>query len=287
MYRLLAINVDGTLLRTNGRLQSGTKEAIDYVRAKEVYVTLVTRRHFPSTKKIAKALKLDSLLITHNGGFIGNDLDNPIFVKRISEEKTFNIVQVLENFKCSIRLQHEKFSIGNRMRFPGNLIAKAMFGSGDPLFYPMQFVDSLGDHLTDNPVAPPKIEVYAQSKDELVTIKETINEHFRDIQVDLTETHKLEITPLGVSKLNGLQALANHLDIPLHETVVIGDSPDDIEMIQSAGLGVAMWNAPKEVKFAADWVTRSNNMNGVSYMIKEYFRKQQRIEFLKQIKIEK
>ncbi|MEH7222694.1 Cof-type HAD-IIB family hydrolase [Bacillus sp. JJ1566] len=287
MYRLLAINVDGTLLRPNGRLQGGTKEAIEYVRAKEVYVTLVTRRHFASTKKIAKALKLDSLLITHNGGFIGEDLNDPIYVKRISEEKTFNIVQVLENFKCSIRLQHEKFSIGNRMRFPGNLIAKAMFGSGDPLFYPMQFVDSLGDHLTDNPVAPPKIEVYSQSEDELGTIKETINEHFRDIQVDLTEPHKLEITPLGVSKLNGLKTLANHLSIPLHETVVIGDSIDDIEMIQSVGLGVAMWNAPKEVKFAADWVTRSNSMNGVSYMIKEHFRKQQRIEFLKQIKIEK
>ncbi|MEH7385331.1 Cof-type HAD-IIB family hydrolase [Bacillus sp. JJ1521] len=287
MYRLLAINVDGTLLRPNGRLQSGTKEAIDYVRAKEVYVTLVTRRHFPSTKKIAKALKLDSLLITHNGGFIGEDLNDPIYVKRISEEKTFNIVQVLENFKCSIRLQHEKFSIGNRMRFPGNLIAKAMFGSGDPLFYPMQFVDSLGDHLTDNPVSPPKIEVYSQSKDELVTIKETMNEHFQDIEVDITEPHKLEITPLGVSKLNGLKTLANHLNIPLHETVVIGDSADDIDMIQSVGLGVAMWNAPKEVKFAADWVTRSNNLNGVSYMIKEHFRKQQRIDFLKQIKIEK
>ncbi|MFS0862498.1 Cof-type HAD-IIB family hydrolase [Fredinandcohnia sp. 179-A 10B2 NHS] len=287
MYRLLAINVDGTLLRSNGRLQSGTKEAIDFVRAKEVYVTLITRRHFPSTKKIAKALKLDSLLITHNGAFISDNLDNPIHVKRISEEKTFNIVQVLENYKVSIRLQHEKFSIGNRMRFPGNLIAKAMFGSGDPLFYPMQFVDSLGDYLTDNPVAPPKVEVYSQSEDELKNVKETILEHFEYVQVDLVEPHKLEIVPVGVSKLIGLKALANHLDIPLSETVVIGDSHDDIEIIEAAGLGVAMWNAPKEVKFAADWVTRSNNMNGVSYMIKEHFRKQQRIEFLKQIKIEK
>ncbi|MFT4417066.1 Cof-type HAD-IIB family hydrolase [Fredinandcohnia humi] len=287
MYRLLAINVDGTLLRSNGRLQSGTKEAIDYVRAKEVYVTLVTRRHFPSTKKIAKALKLDSFLITHNGAFISKNLDEPLFVKRISEEKTFNIVQVLENYKCNIRLQHEKFSIGTRMRFPGNLIAKAMFGSGDPLFYPMQFVDSLGDYLTDNPVAPPKIEVYSQSEEELRSIAQTVKEHFEDVDVVAVEPHKLEIVPEGVSKLNGLKALANQLDIPLHETVVIGDSLDDIEMIEAAGLGVAMWNAPKEVKFAADWVTRSNNMNGVSYMIKEYFRKQQRIEFLKQIKIEK
>src|SRR5690606_39657727 len=114
MYRLLAINVDGTLLRSNGRLQSGTKEAIDYVRAKEVYVTLITRRHFPSTKKIAKALKLDSLLITHNGGFISDNINEPIYVKRMSEEKTFNIVrseehtselQSRENLVCRLLLE--------------------------------------------------------------------------------------------------------------------------------------------------------------------------------------
>ncbi|MCH1627096.1 Cof-type HAD-IIB family hydrolase [Ferdinandcohnia quinoae] len=287
MYRLLAINIDGTLLRPNGRLQAGTKEAIDFVRNKGVYVTLVTRRNFPSAKKIAKALKLDSLLITHNGAFVSSTLEEPMFERRISEEKTFNIVQVLENYKCNIRLLHEKFSIGNRMKFPGNLMAKAVFGSGDPLFYPMQFVDSLGDSLRDNPVAPPKIEVFCQNESELRHVEDTLKDHFEGIRIEAVDGKKLEIVPVGVSKLNGLRALAYHLDIPLQKTVAIGDSPDDIEMIAAAGLGVAMWNAPKEVKFAADWVTRSNNMNGVSYMIKEHFRKQQRIEFLKQIKIEK
>lgn len=287
MYRLLAINIDGTLLRPNGRLQAGTKEAIDYVRDKGVYVTLVTRRNFPSAKKIAKALKLESLLITHNGAFVSSSLDDPIFERRISEEKTFNIVQVLENFKCNIRLLHEKFSIGNRMKFPGNLMAKAVFGSGDPLFYPMQFVDSLGDSLRDHPVSPPKIEVFCQNENELRHVEDTLKDHFEGIRIEAVNGKKLEIVPVGVSKLNGLRALAYHLDIPLQKTVAIGDSPDDIEMIAAAGLGVAMWNAPKEVKFAADWVTRSNNMNGVAYMVKEHFRKQQRIEFLKQIKIEK
>ena len=56
-------------------------------------------------------------------------------------------------------------------------------------------------------------------------------------------------------------------------------------MIEAAGLGVAMGNAPVEVKRAANWITRSQNQNGVAYMVKEHFRKQHPIEFLKKMNI--
>ena len=286
IYQLLAINIDGTLLRSNGRIQSGTKEAIEYVQNKEVYVTLVTNRNFPSAKKIAKALKLDSRLITHNGGFIGNSIDKPIYQNRISEERAFNMIQVLENYECNIRLIHERYSVGNRMKMPRNLIAKAVFGSGDPLFYPMQFVSSLGDYLRDNPVSPTKIEVYIPNETEQNQVVKILDENFKGIEVTLIEKGKLEITPEGVSKLAGLRKLCEHVGIPLEKSVAIGDSIDDQDMIEAAGLGVAMWNAPNEVKKAADWITRSNNQNGVSYMVKEHFRKQQRIDFLRKIKID-
>jgi Cof subfamily protein (haloacid dehalogenase superfamily) len=286
-YQLLAINIDGTLLRPNGRIQSGTKEAIDFVRNKGVYVTLVTNRNFLSAKKVAKALKVDSLLITHSGAFISSPLDQPIMEKRLTEEKAFNLVQVLENYECNIRLVHERFSVGNRLRMPKNLISKAVFGSGEPLFYPIQFVTSLGDYLRDNPLAPQKIEVYFGNESEQDHAVQLIRENFDDLSFIKVDNRKLEIVPKGVSKLNGLKHLCNHVGIPLDQTVAIGDSMDDVEMIKSVGLGVAMWNAPNELKKAADWVTRSNNQHGVSYMIKEHFRKQQRLEFLRKIKIEK
>jgi Cof subfamily protein (haloacid dehalogenase superfamily) len=286
IYQLLAINIDGTLLRSNGRIQSGTKEAIEYVRNKEVYVTLVTNRNFPSAKKIAKALKLDSQLITHNGGFIGTSIDKPIYQNRISEERAFNMIQVLENYECNIRLIHERYSVGNRMKMPRNLIAKAVFGSGDPLFYPMQFVSSLGDYLRDSPVSPTKIEVYIPNETEQNQIVKILNDNFNGIEVKVVEKGRLEIIPEGVSKLAGLRKLCEYVGIPLEKSVAIGDSIDDKNMIEAAGLGVAMWNAPNEVKRAADWITRSNNQNGVSYMVKEHFRKQQRIDFLRKIKID-
>jgi len=287
-YRLLALNIDGTLLRSNGRLQASTKEAIDFVKEKEVYVTLVTNRHFQSAKKLAKALKLDSFLVTHGGAFISENLDEPFYEKRLSEDLTFNLVQVLENFNCNIRLTHERFSIGNRKKIASNLLSKSILNTSDSMFYPVQFVDSLGDTLRDEPVSATKIDVHFKYDEEKEEAEKLIQEAFDEVDLKTSSKSKsFEIVRKGVSKENGLRALASHLKIPLHETVAIGDSDDDIEMIKSAGLGVAMWNAPFEVKHAADWVTRSNNQQGVAYMVKEHFRKQQRQDFLRKIKIDK
>jgi Cof subfamily protein (haloacid dehalogenase superfamily) len=281
IYRLLAINIDGSLLRSNGKLQKGTKEAIDFVREKGVYVTLYSSRNFQAAQKIAKVLKLDSILVTHSGAFISSSLDTPLVQKRLSEEKTFNLVQVLEHFECNIRISHERFSLGNRRKLASNLIAKTVLSSADPVFYPIQFVESLGDTLRDQPVAAPKIDAFFSNKQEKEKALRTIREAFSDVNVVVCGGERLEILPHGVSKLRGLQLLGEHLDIELQEMVAIGDSIDDIEVIESVGLGVAMWNAPVEVKRAADWVTRSNNQSGVTYMIKEHFRKQFPLDFLK------
>ena len=76
IYRMLAINIDGTLLQSNGKLHKSTKEAIEYVQQKGIYVTLVTSRTFPSAKKVAKALKLQTNLITHKGAYIAKDIED-------------------------------------------------------------------------------------------------------------------------------------------------------------------------------------------------------------------
>lgn len=283
MYRLLAINIDGTLLKSNGRLSRETKQAIEYVQDKGVYVTLVTSRNFPSAKKIAKELKMEGPLITHSGAFISDNIEEPLFEGRLSEEMTFNIVQILEGYKCAIRLLHERYSIGNRVKQKGNLMGKVIANSNDPLFYPIQFVQSLSDQLVDFPMAAPKIEVYFPTKEEMEEVLSIVKKSFPEVNVCITQDLMFEILPGAVSKEQGIKRLGEHLEIPMEKTVVIADSISDIPMLEAAGLGVAMWNSPFEVKKAADWVTRSNNHNGVAYMIKEHFRKQQRIEFLRQI----
>ncbi|MRX71481.1 Cof-type HAD-IIB family hydrolase [Bacillus lacus] len=286
-YRLLALNIDGTLLHSNGRLHQSARDAIYFVQQKGVYITLITNRHFQSAKKLAKSLKLESFLITSGGAFIANKQDEPIFDHKISEDKTFNLIQVLENFDCSIKIVNEKLTIGNKKKVSSNLLGKAVVQPQEPLFYPVQFVDSLADTLMDDPVSASKIDVVFSNEQALTEVYEIIKNAFEGIDLHSHERGTLRISSKGVNKAAGLRILAGKLGIPLSQTVAIGDSLDDLEMISIAGLGVAMGQAPFEVKHAADWLTRSNDDNGLAYMIKEHFRMQQRSEFLNKLKIKR
>jgi Cof subfamily protein (haloacid dehalogenase superfamily) len=285
IYRLLALNIDGTLLQTNGKIHKSTKEAIDYVQQKGIYVTLVTSRSFPSARKVARALKIKTPLITHQGAYIGSAQEKPIYVKRINENVTYDTVRFLEALPCQIRLVHEEFSIANRLKIYNNLLSRTVFTSSDPVFYSQQFVSSLSEYLHDQPVNPPKIEVYFEEESDLQDAKIALDKMFEEIETIELDKLRLDIVPSGVSKLDGLSYLGALLEIKPKEMVVIGDGVDDIPAIEAAGLGVAMGNSSFEVKRSADWITRSENEQGVAYMVKEHFRKQQPIEFLRKMNI--
>lgn len=277
-YRLLALDVDGTLLRSNHRLSRQTKEAIEFVKRKGVYVTLVTGRAFPSAQKVAKALKLETDLITHGGAFIGSSVDEPIFERRMNPDKAFHIVEILEKYDSHIRVLHERYAVGNKIRQKNHIIAKMTIGVGDPLYYPVTFVDSLSNHLLDNPISPPKIYAHFGEESERLEAIKKINEKIPNVRVTSSSEGNLEIVSAGISKARGLQILGAKLGISLEEMVAIGAYENDKEMITQVGLGVAMGNAPRDVKDIADWVTRSNDQQGVAYMVREVFRKQLRVE---------
>jgi Cof subfamily protein (haloacid dehalogenase superfamily) len=285
IYRLLALNIDGTLLQTNGKIHKSTKEAIEYVQQKGIDVTLVTSRSFPSAKKVAKALKIKLPLITHQGAYIAAPEETPIYVKRINEDITYDTVRFLEELPCQIRLVHEQFSLANKLKLNNHLLAKTVFTSGDPVFYSQQFVSSLSEYLHDQPMTPPKIEVYFEDTSDQKDAKNALTKMYNEIEIIELDSLRLDIVPAGVSKLTGLSSLANQLGILSSEVVYIGDGIDDIPLIEAVGLGVSMGNAGFEVKRASDWVTRSENEQGVAYMVKEHFRKQQPIEFLRKMKI--
>lgn len=278
VYRMLAVDIDGTLLQSNNKLNRRTKDAIEFVKKKDVYITLVTERHFHSAKKVAKALKINPILVTQNGAFIASSMDKPLYENRLHPELAGKLVDALEEYDCHVRVSHERFSIGNRVRQTNELMAKMTIGMGDPLFYPVTFVDTLGDYLVDNAISPTKIDVQFFEPEEQSTAMKEIRTSFPEVGIIRGEEGGCEIVARGVSKAKGLQILADRLGFSQEEIVAVGDSYSDKTMIARAGLGVAMKNAPPEVKNVADWVTRSNDQNGVSYMVMEVFRKQLRMQ---------
>lgn len=273
-YRLLAIDVDGTLLQSNHRLAKQTKDAIEYAKMKGIYVTLATGRAFPSAQKVAKALNIGSELITHDGAFIGSSLENVSFERRMSSEKAYHIVELLEKYNCHIRVMHEKFAIGNKIKQKNFLIAKMTIGVGDPVFYPVTFVDSVSNHLLGDQVMPPKIHAYFFDEKNRIVAREQLMKEIPGIHITSSSEKGLEIVSEGISKARGLQILGDKLGIGLNQMVAVGAADNDIEMITQVGLGVAMGNAPIHIREKADWVTRSNDQHGVAYMVREVFRKQ-------------
>lgn len=285
IYRLLALNIEGTLLQTNGKIHKSTREAIEYVQQKGIIVTIVTSRSFATARKAAKALKIKTPVISHQGAFIAEKQEKPLFVKRFNEQITYDLVRFLEVLPCQVRLVHEQFSLANKHKLNNNLLVKTVFTTGDPVMYSQQFVSSLSDHLHGQPVTPPKIEVYFEKRKDLQDAQAALSKMYTEIETIALDSLRLDIVPAGCSKLSGLSYLGRQYGIALPEMVVIGDGLDDIPMIEAAGLGVAMGNSEYPVKRAADWITRSENEHGVAYMVKEHFRKQQPIEFLRKMKI--
>lgn len=283
-YKMLVLNIDGTLLQDSGRIHKQTREAIEYAQQKGVHIILATNRNFPAAKRTAKSLKLKDYIVSHQGAFIAKELTKPIFVNRIHEQIASEITALLESFSCQIRLINENFLIGNKIKLPNNMMVKVVFQTANRFVYQERYVDSISEKLFDQPVSPFNFEVVFFDKEEMEDAQKAIKEMYDEVVCIPTEPLKMVIVAAGVSKLNGVKLVCSQYGIQQHEVVSIGACMDDLPLMQWAGLGVAMGNSPAKVQDAADWITRSNNDNGVAYMVKEHFRKQYRLGFLNNLK---
>lgn len=274
VYRLLGINLDGALLNSKSKLDKNTKEALQYVTKKGVEIALFTSKSYQYAEKIGRAIKCNPHIIAHRGAYIVEKMDRPIFVKRIPEDVTQDITRFLEGMGCHVRLIHEKMTVANRVNLPNEMFARIKWSPGDSKLYTQQFVDSLVDYLQDQPLAPPAIDVYFQNETERADARAGLLAIFDQIAIHEVEDEKMVLLPAGVNKATALSYLSHYIDITPEEMVIVGCEADDIDLMEKVGLGVTISNAPQSVKNVADWVTRTNDEQGLSYMVKEVFRRQ-------------
>lgn len=285
IYKLLAVNIDGTLLQTNGRFSKVTKEAIQYVHSKGVAVVLVSSRNYQSCKRIAKALKINPMIVAAQGAYVSTAIDQPFFIKRVSSQTTADVVNLLENISSQLKLHFEETQVANRMNLPENFIGKAVLYASESKMSSQQYVNSVSEYLQEKPSQPNMIEAHFQSEKEQQDVSKALLNTFSDVTVVRKEQNRLLIVPNEASKWQGISSLAEQKGIRTREIVAIGDSLDDVDCIIEAGMGVAMGNAPAEIKQNANWITRSNDDEGVAYMVKELFRKQYQLQFLEKMNL--
>lgn len=264
-YRLLALDLDGTLLDHRMQITPAVKAAVAAAQAQGVIVTIATGRTFRATMPYAEALELHGPLICYQGGAVFDSttgaMTQPVALPGMLAAEGVQLMLDLGMF-CLVYAD-EKLYIADETRPEFDFYMT---------FHPegVDFVVAPDLVKTTQTLNPLKVQLTAPAEaiDQIVS-------RFTDTfagRMDVLRAHDhfLELTPLGISKGRSLEALARSHGIPRERVVAIGDHFNDMEMILWAGLGLAMANGAPEVKAAADAVVPSVGEDGVAWAIQKY-----------------
>lgn len=265
-YNLIAIDLDGTLVRSDQSISPRTIDTLTQVQEKGVKVAIASGRPTFGTAHVADALHLENFggyVMSYNGGEIYNwgtkerlhaqtlDRDVIPYIYNMCKGRngmhamTYIGHEVLSEVTDNEYIQYS--SMRNRMpiRQVSNFVTTA------------QSTGIVKCIIVGEPTILPAIEKEMQ---EALKGKAGV---FR------SEPFFLEIVPEGIDKAKGLEILLQKIGMRKEELIAFGDGYNDIPMLQFAGLGVAMGNSAEEIKKAADKVARSNDDDGVAVFLEE------------------
>lgn len=276
-YKLLALDVDGTLLKSNHTLSKLTQQVIAGLVERGIHVTLATGRAYPSAKSLAKLFHMQVPLITHDGAYVADPrTDRVLYAKRIPHEVAAQITEILVAHRLDVMLLHESYAVTNRSWkwkdiFPllNAWTIRQLWREQYPL--KIQASRSLAEYVRMNKVDAPKFFVTGEPERLAAARAALLKQSLNGIRVTASGVNNLEILPAGVSKASGLDVVSAELKITTEQIVAVGDHFNDAEMIRHAGMGVAMGNAPDDIKQLAQFVTDTNDQDGVVSVVRKFF----------------
>lgn len=266
--KLIAIDLDGTTLNNQSRITSETKQAIQKVIDQGHIVSIATGRAFRTSTQFYKELQLDSPMVNYNGAWCHHPLDNQWkngYHKSLNRE----IALSLTSF--------QKYSMVNLI----SAESRNQVYMDRETYYPYQ-VDPDKDPLNPLPFHemtldedPTSVNIFVENEKYIPYIQEkVIEQHGKEVEVRTWggPSPTLEIVSVGIQKAMGVERIAHAYNIAQKDVLAFGDEANDFEMIQYAGLGVAMNNGINELKEISDDITAySNNENGLADYLTKYF----------------
>lgn len=262
MYKLIAIDLDDTLLNDRLEVTEGTKQAMQAAIDQGVVVTLATGRMFASAKKIAGQLGLDVPLITYHGSLVKNMIDETVLYERSIPTDIANVVHKY----CTENQLHLQLFIDDIVYAQEE--NEKIIEYGRMTSMPYQIEADFSKLLLSKPTTKMIIIDEPLRLDEIA--KELRGRFGEQIHISKSKPNYLEFMHPEGTKGDAIQFLAALFGCELSEVIAIGDSWNDCEMIEAAGLGVAMENAIPALKEIADYVTKSNNDEGVRHVIEKF-----------------
>lgn len=293
MYKMLAIDMDGTLLRNDKTISKENYNAIQKAKAKGVKIVVSTGRPVQGVKRILKELDLisdDVYVVACSGALVQcvgtKDIISKVNLKVDDVKKLYDFSEKLNITLNAVT--HEciftpklNFITGLESYITDLPIKVVDFKNlnKDVFIYRVTLINETQkfiDHIKENrSYIPVEYSDLNDKRDEKIfyNIATLPKKLFEKYTILKASSNTLEVLNKNVNKGTGVEEVAEKLGIKREEIISIGDSGNDIHMIEFAGLGVAMDNASNEVKKVADYITLSNEDDGVAHVIDEFILK--------------
>ena len=264
MYKAVFIDIDGTLLKSDHTISEATFGIIQRLKEKNILVVLVSARPFSAIVPIAEEVGLHKLPVASlNGAYISGNGEK-IFNSVIDVDITTSIHKRLQQYN-STPIYYEQLQWFSEFQNSSTDYEQKI--TTVPITI-QPFNDTLRNWQYTN-TGPNKIQVIAKAT-VINKIQNDLGEQFSNLlTISTSQSTYLEIVNIEASKLNAVKLLIDRYNINQQETIAIGDNFNDKEMIAFAGFGIAMGNAPDEVKAAANYVADTNNNDGVAKALKK------------------
>ena len=273
--KLICIDMDGTLLNSNHEVSERNKEALKKAKELGVNIAISTGRLFCSARYYSDMIGINTAVIASNGAYIKTNYeDKPLLENPMPKDIVIEIYNIVKKHGLSVNFnswdtlireypvpETHAYYVMNKF-LPEEKKVKFIIDSNS-------FVNTL-ENFEGNILKGIVIEE-KENKDHLWAAKKELKDIFGDkLHIVSSGNNNFEIMIGSSSKGNAVAKLAKSLNLLPEEVMCIGDSENDLSMIEFAGLGVAMGNGLDLLKDAADYITDTNNNDGVAKAIENF-----------------
>lgn len=266
MKKMLVLDIDGTLLNSNHKISKKTHDAIVNLIENDTYVTLASGRPSVGMFELLRTLnihKKNNYFLSYNGGNITSALSNEILFSDALLPETVQLFAEIANTSGSSLICYDSHNIYTQKANDQSTLEASLNGC--------KIIETTIEKLkllnTPKMIIADTEEKVKKMYDELLPL------YSNDFNLAISMPIFLEITSKNVDKARSLERLCTHLDIAIKDVVACGDGGNDLSMIKFAGVGVAMDNAPLYIKDEADYITSSNDEDGIVQVIEQFFKR--------------
>lgn len=282
MIRLIAIDMDGTLLSPDHTISELNKQAILDAKEKGIEVVIATGRAYQEAFEPVQREGLNLSLICLNGAEVRDNTGNLITATYLLADDIDKIITILETYEIDHQLFIDKTVYVKDIRDQIDTFVQLAEAAGQTPDVEeirqeiesrvargvIQIVDSFDNLLHENSHQLYKVFGTSFNREKLDAARAALKK-IPSLAVTSSGAGNLEITNIKAQKGLALTAFAKAKNIPMEQVVVIGDNYNDLSMMERAGRSIAMGNAPDAIKAACDEVTETNENNGVGVAIQK------------------